>query len=65
LFHSTDPEALQDITPEADRVSSKTIAIVSEPLTGLADAWQEVPESGFVTIADGKVRHEYFEPRRP
>jgi glutamine amidotransferase len=65
LFHSTDVEALEDITPEADRVSSKTHAIVSEPLTSLADAWQEVPESSFVTIANGKVRHAFFEPRRP
>ena len=65
LFHSTDVEALEDITPEADRVSSRTCAIVSEPLTSLADAWQEVPESSFVTIANGKVHHEYFEPRRP
>jgi glutamine amidotransferase len=65
LFHSTDVAALEDITPEADRVSSKTCAIVSEPLTGLADAWREVPESSFVTIADGKVHHEHFEPRRP
>jgi glutamine amidotransferase len=65
LFHSTDIEALQDVTPEADRVSRKTYAVVSEPLTSLADAWQEVPESSFVTIAKGKVHHEYFEPRRP
>jgi len=65
LFHSTDTEALEDVTPEAGRVSSKTCAIVSEPLTSLADAWQEVPESSFVTIANGKAHHEYFEPRRP
>jgi glutamine amidotransferase len=65
LFHSTDIEALEDITPEADRVSSRTCAIVSEPLTNLADAWQEVPESSFVTIVKGKVHHQYFEPRRP
>jgi predicted glutamine amidotransferase len=65
LYHSTDVEALEDITPEADRVSSKTCAIVSEPLTSLADAWQEVPESSFVTIANGKIQHAVFEPRRP
>jgi predicted glutamine amidotransferase len=65
LFNSTDVEALEDITPEADRVSAKTCAIVSEPLTSLADDWREVPESSFVTIAKGKVHHEFFEPRRP
>jgi glutamine amidotransferase len=65
LFHSKDVEALQDVTPEADRVSSKTCAIVSEPLTGLVDAWQEVPESSFLTIARGKVHLEEFVPRRP
>jgi glutamine amidotransferase len=65
LFHSTDVEALHDVTPEADRVSSKTCAIVSEPLTSLADAWQEVPESSFLTITRGKVHREDFEPRRP
>ena len=65
LYHSTDVEALEDITPEADRVSSRTCAIVSEPLTSLADAWQEVPESSFVTIANGKIHHAFFEPRRP
>ena len=65
LFHSTDVEALEEITPEADRVSSKTFAVVSEPLSDLAGAWQEVPESSFLTIAGGKVQHESFEPRRP
>jgi glutamine amidotransferase len=65
LFHSTDTEALEDVTPEADRVSSKTCAIVSEPLSDLAGAWQEVPESSFLTIAGGKVQREDFEPRRP
>ncbi len=65
LFHSAEPEALEEITPEADRVSSKTCAIVSEPLTSLADAWQEVPESSFLTIANGKVQRDDFEPRRP
>ena len=65
LFHSKDVEALQDVTPEADRVSSRTCAIVSEPLTGLADAWQEVPEASFLTIAHGKVHREDFVPRRP
>ncbi len=65
LFHSSDTEALEDITPVANRVSSKTCAIVSEPLTSLADAWQEVPESSFVTITRGEVQHEHFEPRRP
>ena len=65
LFHSTDTEALEDVTPEADRVSSKTCAIVSEPLSSLAGAWQEVPESSFLTIAGGKVQREDFVPRRP
>lgn len=65
LFHSKDVEAIQDITPEAERVSPRTCAIVSEPLTGLADAWQEVPEASFLTIARGKVEREEFVPRRP
>lgn len=65
LFHSKDVEALQDVTPGADRVSSRTCAIVSEPLTDLADAWQEVPEASFLTIAHGRVRREDFVPRRP
>ena len=65
LYYSRDVEALQDVTPEADRVSSRTCAIVSEPLTGFADAWQEVPEASFLTIAGGKVRREDFAPRRP
>ena len=65
LFHSKDVEAIQDVTPEAGRVSSRTCAIVSEPLTSLADAWQEVPESSFLTITRGKVDREDFVPRRP
>jgi glutamine amidotransferase len=65
LFHSKDTDALQDVTPEADRVSSQTVAVVSEPLTGLADAWQEVPEASFLTIAHGKVQREDFAPRAP
>ena len=65
LFHSKDVEAIQDVTPEAERVSPKTCAIVSEPLTHLAAAWQEVPEASFLTIARGKVQREEFVPRRP
>ena len=65
LFHSKHVEALHDVTPEADRVSSRTCAIVSEPLTGLADAWEEVPEASFLTITRGHVHREEFVPRRP
>ena len=55
LFHSRDTDALQDVTPEADRVSSRTVAVVSEPLTGLAGRTPSDSTAELLTVASGAV----------
>ena len=65
LFHSANIEAIKEFAPEAGQYSPNTRAIVSEPFNELAEAWVEVPESSFLTISDGDVFSESFEPVVP
>lgn len=65
LFHSESVEAIRDIAPEADRFSTDSRAIVSEPLTDLAEAWIPVEESSFITILAGDVERRSFAPEAP
>lgn len=65
LFHSERIEAIREIAPEAERFSPDARAIVSEPLTDLAEAWIPVAESSFITIAAGDVHRQSFQPETP
>lgn len=65
LYHSASIAAIAEIAPQVRRFSPDARAVVSEPLSDLAEAWIEVPESSFVTIRAGEVRIEPFEPREP
>jgi glutamine amidotransferase len=65
LFHSENIEAIQQVASEAGRFSPDARAIVSEPLSDLAEAWVPVPESSFVTVAAGAVHCEPFAPQAP
>ena len=65
LFHSESIEAIKDIAPEAERFSPDARAIVSEPLTDLAEAWIPIGESSLITIAGGDVNRQSFEPQTP
>jgi glutamine amidotransferase len=62
LFHSASINAIKDIAPRARKFSADARAIVSEPLSDLAEAWIPVPESSFLTITGGNVSTEAFEP---
>lgn len=65
LFHSRSLEALVELRPNLRRFSPETRLVVSEPLGDLSDAWEEIPESIFVTISGGEVQARGFEPRPP
>jgi glutamine amidotransferase len=65
LFHSATRDATMEIAPDADRFSRDARAIVSEPLSELADEWVPVPEASFVTITRGDVSCEPFTPIAP
>lgn len=67
LYHSKTISALRELLPaefhaRVSKFSSDACAIVSEPLIGLADLWCEIPESTFVTVADGETSYRHFEP---
>ena len=66
LFRSEDVEAVRKLHPENPRLQEMQEGdhvVVSEPLSDLPGAWQEIPESTALTIAPGgawETRH--FEP---
>jgi hypothetical protein len=39
--------------------------IVSEPLSDLEDFWEPIPESSFITVRDGDVGVQPFQPLAP
>lgn len=65
LYYSDSIEAVKDIAPDAKRFSSDARAIVSEPLSDLAEVWIEVEDSSFVTIYKGEVHEDDFQPEIP
>lgn len=68
LFQSTNLQALQEAYPHMERLkrfSPDARAIVSEPLSDLSDAWEEIPESTAVIIDRGEVVKRPFEPKVP
>ena len=48
-----------------NQFSEDARAIVSEPLTELSEPWKEIPESTFLTVENGDVHYERFEPESP
>lgn len=70
LFHSTDIATLRDLVPVEARERLKEFSddarvVVSEPFSDLQGAWQEIPESSFVTVAAGQVTCDEFQPQKP
>ncbi len=65
LFHSMSMQALQEIHPDLKRFSPDARAVVSEVLSDLTDAWEEIPESVAVIIYRGEVERRAFEPQLP
>lgn len=63
LYHSKSMDALRRINPAYDHFSSDARAVVSEPLSDMADHWTEVPESSGLVVEGGEVEIRPFTPR--
>jgi glutamine amidotransferase len=67
LYHSRNLEALEaQLNPRQQAIlesmSTDARAVVSEPLSELHQLWEPIPESSFVTVADGNVNIQPFKP---
>jgi glutamine amidotransferase len=65
LFVSEDVDALRRLHPGNERLQNLREgdrAVVSEPLSDLAGAWLEVPESTALVVADGDLEQRAFAP---
>lgn len=68
LFYSTDVSTLRHQYPDNpvfQEVSDESRLIVSEPLGDLAGAWNEVPESSWGAMREGRDELSPFRPRPP
>jgi glutamine amidotransferase len=70
LYHSRSIAALRELAPPelqdtVNQYSEDARAIVSEPLTHLPEPWKQIRESTFLTIENGNVHYESFEPQLP
>jgi glutamine amidotransferase len=63
LFHSTSVDALEDLHPSYGGFEEGAIAVVSEPLDGLTDHWQEIPAGTVAIVENGEVTTRTFEPQ--
>jgi len=67
LFHNTDVRHLKQLYPDEPRIAAlddDTYMLLSEPLTELPGAWEEVPEATAIIAGGGQVRHYPFAPLR-
>ncbi len=65
LYYTESIDAIRDIAPQADRFSPDMRAVVSEPLSDLAEAWIPLDEASFLTVHEGRVEVTGFGPERP
>ncbi|MBP6458419.1 class II glutamine amidotransferase [Achromobacter sp. Marseille-Q0513] len=68
LFHNTCVQHLRQLYPDDPQIAAlddDTFLLLSEPLTDMADAWEEVPESTALIAARGELRHFPFAPIAP
>jgi predicted glutamine amidotransferase len=63
LFHSTSLDALEDLHPSYGGFEKGARAVVSEPLDGLTDHWQEIPDSTVAIVEKGTVTTKPFQPQ--
>jgi glutamine amidotransferase len=64
LYHSRRLAALKELYPELDGFSNDSYAIVSEPLSGMSELWERVPESSAVIVDSDGLNVLPFTPRR-
>ena len=66
LYYSENIDAIRDIAPRrADRFSSDTRAVVSEPLSDLPEVWIPMEEASMLTVHRGDVDVAAFAPESP
>ena len=70
LFHSNHLSAFEaHLEPEQqallELMGDNARAIVSEPLSDLKEFWEPIPESSFISVVDGEVILERFQPLPP
>ncbi|WP_181310141.1 class II glutamine amidotransferase [Nocardioides campestrisoli] len=68
LFHSTDVDTLRHQHPDhpvLHDLSPDSRIVVSEPLSDLAGAWREIPQSTCVVVRAGREEEREFRPTRP
>jgi predicted glutamine amidotransferase len=68
LFYSTRVDTLREQHPEIallHELSDESRLVVSEPLSDLAGAWNEVPESSYGVVQEGQDELHAFTPRPP
>lgn len=67
LYCSTEVRSLRELYPDNERIASvsdETRLVVSEPLSELPGAWNEIPESHCGIVQAGQDEMRSFEPRR-
>lgn len=65
LFYTRSVAAIAEITPDSVPLAETARAVVSEPLTGLTEHWQAIPESSYVVVDRNGVTCEEFTPQMP
>ncbi len=68
LFYSTDVPTLRAVHPELEvlqKVTDESRLVVSEPLRDLPGAWNEVPESSYGIVQEGRDELHPFKPKAP
>lgn len=62
LYHNRSVHAIREIDGRNEQLPDDALIVLSEPIDQVSEHWEEVPEATFLTVADGKVTPEPFEP---
>jgi glutamine amidotransferase len=66
LYHSAEMRALYALLPQLEEVFAPDCRlVVSEPLSDLDEAWEEIPPASVVVVHEGNVETCPFTPERP
>ncbi len=66
LYHSLEMKALYTLLPELEEYfAPDSRVVVSEPLSDLDEAWQEIPASSVVRLHEGNIETRSFAPMAP